>query len=437
MNKKPVWIKSQKTGETQIQLLNGQIAVMEELQQLVFWPSVRLRISFGGGYREYKTHWRKQVSDFVCKLTNLAKFSWMHQETIPGSHWTAAVLRPIPFDKISVEKLITKNIFHAYPEDPIMLLRTGDKFDVHYESGLLIYHDKIEFYLPPTQKNVQFLEKLADDLVKNKLMGKISFQYADLSYGLTGWTYDFTKLKITKNFTKIVYPEKNSPIFGSRWLVWIGDLWQATEKHRKILEIFRNNPIYKIEKHNNLEKITTTQPSSHEDTKHSKSAKKLSEDLNNAIKKLSNLDFRLLQPVIDRDMKTLVRKLRNKHGKEAKSNALRALKKKYPGSIVMFPGQQEAEEEIANIIKKDFKKAKGTFLCIAIKGKQIFVRVKNKLVKGKAHFVIMSNIENFEDHFDHRKPMFEQIVKENVEMETTIHLAPIRSKKDLEGFTAR
>ncbi len=244
--KEPIWVKSKETAETQIQLPDGNIAPSETIQQFIFWPSVRLSIHFGGAYRNYRSNWRKNAVAFISKLIDLAEFSWTHQETIPGSHWTAAVFRPKAFDNESVQKWLSSNIFHDYPDDPMMLLRTGSKFGVYYDTGLLIYHNRVEFYFPPAKENVSFIEKKLDELVKNDLAGKIPFEYAGISYGLSGWALDFTKLRIKKNIRKMMDPEKDSAIFGSKWLLWTGDLWN-TPKHHEILEIFKKNPLYKIE----------------------------------------------------------------------------------------------------------------------------------------------------------------------------------------------
>ncbi len=148
------------------------------------------------------------------------------------------------------------------------------------------------------------------------------------------------------------------------------------------------------------------------------------------------LDQRLLQPIVDRELKTLYKTLKEKQGKKAKTSVLDQLKKNSLSNIIA-PGQLEAGKEIADSIKKDFKKAKGTLICRNIMGKRVLVSLKNKLVKGQVHFVVMCNIENFKDHFNHQKLLFEQIIKNHTEINTTVHLAPIRSKKDLEGFTIR
>jgi hypothetical protein len=433
--KEPAWVRSKETAETQIQLPDGNIVPLETIQQSIFWPGVRLSINFGGAYRDYRSTWRKNAAAFIFKLTELVKFSWIHQETIPGSHWTAAVFRPKAFDNESVQKWLSSNIFHDYPDDPLMLLRTGSKFGVYYDTGLLISHNRVEFYLPPTKENVHFLEKTLEDLVRNELSGKIPFEYADISYGLSGWMLDFTNLRIKKNYRRMKDPEKDSCIFGSKWFLWTGDRWN-TPKHYEILEIFKKNPLYKIEVRNGLQRITTDRPASHEDLKGAQSAQKLTEDLKTVIKKMITLDERLLQPIIDQELKTLNRTLKEKQGKKAKSSVLAQLKKNSLSTIIA-PGQLEAGKEITAIIKKDFKKAKGALICKNIIGKRILVTLKNKLVKGQVHFVLMCNIENFKEHFNHQKPLFEQIVKTHTEMNTTVHLAPIRSKKDLEDFTAK
>lgn len=304
----PIWIKSPKTGEATMQLADGKIATLEEAQKFVFWPSIRLRIHFGGWYRYYRSSWQKAVAAFTVKFIKFADFTWVHQETDPISHWIASVLRPTAFNRATVTKWIQRNIFRSHPENPMLLLRTGDKYSVIYEKSLLLYHDRVEFYLPPTTENVQFLEKLLDELVKNELADKVSFQYADISYGLAGWLYPFTQF--TKNIKKMYEPEKDSPIFGSSWLVWIGDLWLATPKHQKHLEILQNQSLYTLEEKYGFKRITTTRPSSYEDVKSAESAKRLTEGLKTVIKKMAALDWRLLEPIIEREEKALLKKLK-------------------------------------------------------------------------------------------------------------------------------
>lgn len=308
----PLWVKS-KTGQPLIQCADGTFAKTEEAQKLVFWPSIRLRIQFGGWYRYYHSDWQKKVAAFVFQRTKLARFSWIHQETDPISHWTAAVLRPLRFNQAVVKKWVLKNIFKTHPEDPLLLLRTGDQFSVHYNEGLLIFPDRVELYLPPTEKNVKLLEKMLDDIIKKDLAAKISFQFADISYGLCGWLYPFTQF--SKNILFMSNPEKNSPIYGANWRLYVGDLWRATPKHSKILEILQKNS-YKLEEEKNFMRITVPRPSSFEDTKGAESARKLREDFTVIIKKMASLDGKMLQPIIEKEEKVLIAKLKKKYGKQ-------------------------------------------------------------------------------------------------------------------------
>lgn len=327
-----IWVKSKRKYyegilPPEIQFTDKTIAKSRELENLIFWPSIRLRIQFGGWRRYFNSPWQSRVVAFTKNLLNdlkIINFSWINHDV--GSHSTVSILRPIPYRKSEAEKLISRTIFNNSPsgEDPIVLLRTGDKEKVYYDSGLLIEYDKIELHLSPTGENIKFLENLVEDLVKNKLLGKVSFQYADVSYGISGWKWSFTQY--AKNFAKMNQPENSSPVFGSSWILWVGDLWTKTPKHLKILEILKKNPSCKVEEKNGLRRISTNMPKSYKDNK-DVHAKKIKDDLNTVTKKMSNLEQKMLEPIIEKENNALMYRLKKKYGQKAGKNAARWAKK--------------------------------------------------------------------------------------------------------------
>ncbi len=309
----PTWGKStilikgggmtpQKATQVHIQMSDGTVASRKAAEALVYWPTVRLRIVFGRSetwFGKSGTEMRDKAIRAAMKLAVIAKTSWINQDIIGRAD--VPILKPTLFSKAEAQKLIARTLFVEQKDSGTawVVLRTGGALSVQYDASVVVLQDSVQLHLPPTAENAAFLEKTLDGLVD-----EVPFAWASVGYGLGGWASVFALLLSTPKVQPIKglgikVLEQRAPDAGIDWFVWLGEILRETPAHQRIVEPLGRDASRDVSFRNSLIRISVPRPASSADSKDTKPAKKLGEELREVVKKITALETRasLRRPV--------------------------------------------------------------------------------------------------------------------------------------------
>ena len=309
----PTWGKStvlikgggmapQKATQIHVEMPDGTVASQKAADNVVIWPSVRLRIVFGHSESWHGKAGEEQREKAIrgsMKVAEIAKPSFINQDVIGRAD--IPVLKPTPYKKVDAQKLVERTLFveQRGTGTAWVVMRTGGALDVRYDASVVVFDDSVQLHLPATTENVERLEKALDELVDD-----LPFAWAGVGYGWGGWASALALLQSTMKVRPIQGVglktlEQRAPSAGLDWLVWIGDVLRETPAQASVVDRLGSGTSRMVTRRGERMRISLPRPASPEDAKGRKSAEELAADLGEVLKKIRDLQTRasLRRPV--------------------------------------------------------------------------------------------------------------------------------------------